>query len=107
MLGATYQRRSCLLPYLVIDVHIILSIIFHLKDPENIPSPNLDIFFTTISSLRSQHGIPINLIVMSSSPGGLGNRLSTLRQPSFCGGIGGGVMQKNISMPLPEDQLGE
>jgi hypothetical protein len=78
------------------------------QDAENIPSPNLDIFFTTIASLRSQHGVPISLIIMNCTPGGLGDRLSSLRRPAFYGGSGdGGVMQKVLRMPLPEDQLGE
>ncbi|KAL3769525.1 hypothetical protein ACHAWO_011038 [Cyclotella atomus] len=77
-----------------------------LEDPENISSPDLDIFFTTLASLRSVHGVPISLIVMSCTPGGLGDRLSKLRQPAFYGGSGdGGVMQRVLNMPLPEDQL--
>jgi hypothetical protein len=45
---------------------------------------------------------------MSCTPGGLGDRLSKLRQPAFYGGSGdGGVMQRVLNMPLPEDQLGE
>ncbi|KAL7509391.1 hypothetical protein ACHAXN_007354 [Cyclotella atomus] len=77
-----------------------------LEDPENISSPDLDIFFTTLASLRSEHGVPISLIVISCTPGGLGDRLSKLRQPAFYGGSGdGGVMQRVLNMPLPEDQL--
>lgn len=61
-----------------------------------------------MASLRSEHGIPISLIVMSCTPGGLGDRLSKLRQPAFYGGSGdGGVMQIVLNMPLPEVQLGE
>lgn len=45
---------------------------------------------------------------MSCTPGGLGDRLSKLRQPAFYGGSGdGGVMQIVLNMPLPEVQLGE
>jgi hypothetical protein len=45
---------------------------------------------------------------MNCTPGGLGDRLSMLRQPAFYGGAGdGGVMQRVLRMPLPEDQLGE
>jgi len=79
------------------------EIVVVLEDPENIPSPNLDIFFTTISSLRSQYGVPISLVIMNCTPG-LGDRLSTLRQPAFYGGSGdGGVMQRVLTLPLPEE----
>eukprot|EP00804_Cyclotella_cryptica_P030292 CCRYP_019236-RA/>CCRYP_019236-RA protein AED:0.04 eAED:0.04 QI:159/1/1/1/0.66/0.75/4/985/503 len=83
------------------------SITVILEDPENLPSPDLDTFFTTLSSLRSNFGVPINIILMQSAPSGLEARLSTLRQPSFfgCGKGDGGVMQRVLCMPLPEDQF--
>jgi hypothetical protein len=96
---------SLLLYIHILDKHNIAQL---LQDAENIPSPNLDTFFATIASLRSHHGVPISLIIMNCTPGGLGDRLSSLRQPAFYGGSGdGGVMQKVLRMPLPEDQLGE
>jgi hypothetical protein len=46
---------------------------------------------------------------MDCSPGGFGDRMSTLRHPSFHGGgMGdGGAMVKVVNVPLPEDLFGE
>ena len=44
---------------------------------------------------------------MNCTPG-LGDRLSTLRQPAFYGGSGdGGVMQRVLTLPLPEELFGK
>ena len=45
---------------------------------------------------------------MDASLGGLGNRLSKLRQPSFfgAGGGNGGVMMRELFLPLPHIQFG-
>jgi hypothetical protein len=77
------------------------SIIVLLEDIENIPSPTLDTFFTTLISLRSWHGIPISI------PGGLGDRLSTLRNPSNhdSGGGEGGVAKCELELPLRRTQF--
>ena len=87
------------------------SFIAHIltQDPENVPSPDLDTFLTTLSSLRSNFGVPISTILMQCAPSGLEDRLCTLRQPAFygCGRGNGGVMQRVLRMPLPEDQLGK
>lgn len=79
------------------------------QDSENIPSPDLDTFLTTLSSLRSNFGVPISIILMQCTPGGLENRLCTLRQPAFygCGQGDGGVMQCVLRMPLLGDQFGK
>ena len=74
------------------------------KDPEKIPSPTLDSFFTTLASLRSSHGVPISVIVIDATPGGLGDRLSTLRDPSLRGTMG--VVARELFVPLPQVQLG-
>ena len=74
------------------------------QDPEKIPSPTLDTFFTTLASLRSDHGVPISLIVIDATPGGLGDRLSRLRYPSLRGTAG--VMARELFVPLPQIQLG-
>lgn len=83
------------------------SIIVLLEDIENIPSPTLDMFLTTLISLRSWHGIPINVVVMDSIPGGLGDRLSRLRNPSNhdSGGGEGGIAACELEMPLPQIQF--
>jgi hypothetical protein len=75
------------------------------KDPEKIPSPTLDAFFTTLASLRSNDGVPICLVVIDATPGGLGDRLSRLRDPSLRG-ASGGVAARDLLVPLPEVQLG-
>ncbi len=83
------------------------SIIVLLEDVENIPSPVLDTFFTTLISLRSWHGIPINVVLMDSVPGGLGDRLSMLRNPSNhdSGGGDGGMAVCELELPLPQIQF--
>jgi hypothetical protein len=54
-------------------------------------------------------GVPINLIFMESSPGGMGDRLSKLRQPAFygAGGGDGGVVLHEVFVPLLGVQFGE
>eukprot|EP00986_Skeletonema_menzelii_P014807 scaffold10327_cov144-Skeletonema_menzelii.AAC.2 len=83
------------------------SIIVLLEDIENIPSPTLDTFLTTLISLRSWHGIPISVVLMDSIPGGLGDRLSRLRNPSNhdSGGGDGGVAACELELPLPQVQF--
>lgn len=83
------------------------SIIVLLEDIENIPSPTLDTFLTTLISLRSWHGIPISVVLMDSIPGGLGDRLSRLRSPSNhdSGAGDGGVAACELELPLPQAQF--
>lgn len=78
---------------------------FAKQDPENITSPTLDSFFTTISSLRSVHGVPISVVVIDATPGGLGDRLSKLRDPALRGSAG--VVASQLHVPLPQMQLGK
>eukprot|EP00581_Thalassiosira_minuscula_P018207 CAMPEP_0183716596 /NCGR_PEP_ID=MMETSP0737-20130205/10450_1 /TAXON_ID=385413 /ORGANISM="Thalassiosira miniscula, Strain CCMP1093" /LENGTH=878 /DNA_ID=CAMNT_0025945889 /DNA_START=12 /DNA_END=2648 /DNA_ORIENTATION=- len=79
------------------------SIVVILEDPEKIPSPTLDSFLTTMTSLRSDHGVPISVIVMDATPGGLGDRLSHLRDPCLRGTSG--VVMSELFVPLPQVQL--
>jgi len=79
------------------------SIVVILEDPEKIPSPILDSFFTTLTSLRSNDGVPISVIVIDATPGGLGDRLSKLRDPSLRGTTG--VVARELFVPLPQIQL--
>ncbi|KAL7543501.1 hypothetical protein ACHAXR_013176 [Thalassiosira sp. AJA248-18] len=79
------------------------SIVVILEDPEGISSPTLDSFFTTLASLRSSYGVPISAIVIDATPGGLGDRLSKLRDPSLRGTMG--VMAHQLFVPLPQNQL--
>ena len=81
------------------------SIVIVLEDAEKIPSPTLDSFFTTLAALRSNDGVPISVIVMDVTPGGLGDRLSMLRSPSLRGTSG--VMTRELLVPLPQTQLGK
>ncbi len=83
------------------------SIIVLLDDIENIPSPTLDTFLTTLISLRSWHGIPINVVLMDSIPGGGLDRLSRLRNPSIhdTGGGEGGIAACELELPLPQIQF--
>ena len=83
------------------------SIIVLLEDVENVPSPTLDAFITTLISLRSFHGIPISVVLMDSMPGGLGDRLSRLRNPSNhdSGGGDGGIAACELELPLPQIQF--
>ena len=74
------------------------------KDPEKIPSPTLDSFFTTLASLRSNDRVPISAVVIDATPGGLGDRLSKLRYPSLRGTSG--VVARELRVPLPQIQLG-
>ena len=87
------------------------SIIVILEDPEEIASPVLDSFFTTLSSLRSgeedDNGVPISVVVMDASPGGLGDRLSMLHRPAFRGGTAGGAVVRELYVPPPQVQWGE
>ncbi len=87
------------------------SIIVILEDPEEIVSPVLDSFFTTLSSLRSgkedDNGVPISVVVMDASPGGLGNRLSMLCRPALRGGTAGGAVVRELYVPPPQVQWGE
>lgn len=48
--------------------------------------------------------MPISLIVVDAAPGGLGDRLSTLRYPSLRGAAG--VVAREFLVPLPQNQLG-
>jgi len=80
------------------------SIVIVLEDAEKIPSPTLDSFFTTLAALRSNDGLPISVIVVDVTPGGLGDRLSMLRSPSLRGTSG--VMTRELLVPLPQTQLG-
>jgi len=80
------------------------SIVIVLEDAEKIPSPTLDSFFTTLAALRSNDGVPISVIVVDVTPGGLGDRLSMLRSPSLRGTSG--VMTRELLVPLPQTQLG-
>jgi len=85
------------------------SIVVVLEDPENIPSPTLDAFFASLSHLRSRHHLPIDVILMDAMPGGMGDRLSRLRQPSFHnagGGEGGGAVIQEVFLPEPGVQFG-
>eukprot|EP00578_Thalassiosira_sp_NH16_P019069 CAMPEP_0181095050 /NCGR_PEP_ID=MMETSP1071-20121207/10318_1 /TAXON_ID=35127 /ORGANISM="Thalassiosira sp., Strain NH16" /LENGTH=690 /DNA_ID=CAMNT_0023177417 /DNA_START=185 /DNA_END=2260 /DNA_ORIENTATION=+ len=79
------------------------SIIVILEDPEKIPSPTLGPFFTSLASLRSNDGVPINAILIDANPGGLMDRLSRLRDPALCSTAG--VMTHELSVPMPEVQL--
>mmetsp|Transcript_27945 Transcript_27945/g.58713 ORF Transcript_27945/g.58713 Transcript_27945/m.58713 type:complete len:692 (-) Transcript_27945:1091-3166(-) len=84
------------------------SIVVVLEDPENIPSPTLDAFFASLSHLRSRHHLPIDVILMDAMPGGMGDRLSRLRQPSFHnagGGEGGGAVIQEVFLPEPGVQF--
>jgi len=81
------------------------SIVIVLEDAEKIPSPTLDSFFTTLAALRSNDGVPISVIVVDVTPGGLGDRLSMLRSPSLRGTSG--VMTHELLVPLPQTQLGK
>eukprot|EP00984_Skeletonema_dohrnii_P025989 scaffold15238_cov125-Skeletonema_dohrnii-CCMP3373.AAC.2 len=83
------------------------SIIVLLEDIENIPSPTLDTFLTTLIALRSWHGVPISVVLMDSIPGGLGDRLSRLRNPSNhdSGGGDGGIAACELELPLPQIQF--
>lgn len=89
------------------------SIIVILEDPEEIASPTLDSFFATMSSLRCGHendggdGVPISVVVMDSSPGGLGDGLSKLVRPAFRGGTAGGAVVRELYVPPPPVQWGE
>jgi hypothetical protein len=87
------------------------SIIVILEDPEEISSPTLDLFFTTLSSLRSgkedDDGVPISVVVMDASPGGLGDRLSKLCRPAFRGGTAGGTVMRELHVPPPQHQWGK
>ena len=86
------------------------SIIVILEDPEEISSPTLDLFFTTLSALRSgkedDDGVPISVVVMDASPGGLGDRLSKLCRPAFRGGTAGGAVVRELHVPPPQHQWG-
>jgi len=75
------------------------------KDPEEIPSPTLDSFFATAASLRSDHGVPIGIVAIDAVPGGLGDRLSRLRDPSLRGTAG--VVARDLFVPSPQVQLGK
>lgn len=75
------------------------------QDPENIPSPTLDSFFVSVASLRSDHGVPLSVVVVSLTPGGLGDRLSLLRAPALQGPAG--VMARELHVAPPGVQLGE
>lgn len=83
------------------------SVIVLLEDIENIPSPTLDTFLTTLISLRSWHGVPINVVVMDNNPGGGLDRLSKLRNPSIhdSGGGNGGMAACELELPLPQIQF--
>lgn len=89
------------------------SIIVILEDPEEIASPTLDSFFATMSSLRCGHendsgdGVPISVVVMDASPGGLGDRLSKLARPAFRGGTAGGAVVRELYVPPPQVQWGK
>ena len=48
--------------------------------------------------------MPISLIVVDATPGGLGDRLSTLRHPALRGVAG--VVARELLVPLPQNQLG-
>jgi hypothetical protein len=65
----------------------------------------LDAFFTTLASLRSNDGVPICVVVIDGTPGGLGDRLSRLSDLSLWG-ASGGVAARDLLVPLPEVQLG-
>ena len=77
------------------------SIIVILDDVEKLSSPTMDAFFVTLSSLRSDHGVPICVVIIDTTPGGLSNRLSCLRDHAIRGST-----VHELHVPLPQVQLG-
>lgn len=76
------------------------SIIVILDDVEKLSSPTMDAFFVTLSSLRSDHGVPICVVIIDTTPGGLNNRLSCLRDHAIRGST-----VHELHVPLPQVQL--
>jgi hypothetical protein len=83
------------------------SIIVILDDVEKISSPTMDAFFVTLSLLRSDYGVPICVVIIDTTPGGLNNRLSCLRDPAIRGSSSSssGVIIHEVHVPLPQVQL--
>lgn len=76
------------------------SIIVILDDVEKLSSPTMDAFFVTLSSLRSDHGVPVCVVIIDTTPGGLNNRLSCLRDHAIRGST-----VHELHVPLPQVQL--
>lgn len=76
------------------------SIIVLLEDAENIPSHALGSFLAACVSLRKDFGIPISLVFVDISPGGLDNTLSNLASTAL-----NDSLVHELCVPLPQAQL--
>ena len=76
------------------------SIVVLLEDAENIPSHALGSFLATCVSLRKDSGVPISLVFVDISPGGLDDTLSKLASTAL-----NDSLVHELRVPLPSAQL--
>ena len=83
-----------------VSTDVFDSITVLLEDAENISSHALGSFLATCVSLRRDFGVPISLVFVDVSPGGLDNTLSKLASTAM-----NDSLVHELCVPLPRDQL--